>query len=618
MNEARETNAKLVIIAGGGPAGLTAAYELYKKGIESIVLEKDTVVGGLARTVDYRGYHFDIGGHRFFTKVQAVEEMWREVLKEDFLTCQRLSRIYYNKKFFYYPLRAMNALTGLGLWNSFLILVSYCTSRVFPQKPEETFEQWVCNRFGKRLYNIFFKTYTEKVWGIPCSEIRAEWAAQRIQGLSLLTALKNALLKERRQNKSAIIKTLVDSFEYPKYGPGMMWKTVADLVSRNGSQVRLQTEVEAIHWSGNRVESIEVKSNGHTEEISGTDFISSMPVREMIRKLQPAAPQEVLDAANGLNYRDFLTIALVVNRKEVFPDNWIYIHDPAVKVGRIQNFKNWSPYMVPDSDKTCLGLEYFCFEGDGLWNMSDADLVDLGKRELEALGLVRAADIEDGTVVRVPKAYPVYDSTYRQSLEVVRDFLTRLENLQLVGRNGMHKYNNQDHSMLTAMLAVKNILGENHDLWSVNVEEEYHEEVRAESVQVSPAIAAVASTQPRVPVRRDVAAEVLIRTFARMDKLAFAVAVGTVCGLAVFSATLFLILKGGNVIGPQLYLLHQYFAGYEISTWGAFIGLGYGVLWGFLFGWLFSYLRNLLLGLYLYLIRREAESSSLKNILDYI
>ena len=618
MSKDGEAGSKLVVIAGGGPAGLTAAYELYRNGIESIVLEKDSVVGGLARTVDYKGYHFDIGGHRFFTKVHAVEQMWKEILKEDFLTCQRLSRIYYNKKFFYYPLRAMNALSGLGIWNSFLIFVSYCYARLFPQKPEDTFEQWVSNRFGKRLYNIFFKTYTEKVWGIPCGEIRAEWAAQRIQGLSLLTALKNALLKDRNQSKGAIIKTLVDSFEYPKYGPGMMWKTVADLVGQNGSQVRLRTEVESIHWSGNRVESIGTKNNGRAERISGTDFISSMPVRELVRKLQPAAPQEVIDAANGLNYRDFLTIALIVNQKELFPDNWIYIHDPAVKVGRIQNFKNWSSYMVPDSNKTCLGLEYFCFEGDGLWNMSDADLVELGKREMETLGLARAADIEEGTVVRVPKAYPVYDSTYRQSLEVVRDFLSRLENLQLVGRNGMHKYNNQDHSMLTAMLAVKNILGENHDLWSVNTEEEYHEEVRAGSVPAVPQTAVLAATQPRVPVRRDIAAEVLIRTFARMDKLAFAVAVGTVCGLAILTATLFLILKGGRIVGPQLYLLHQYFIGYRISATGALIGLGYAFLWGFLSGWLFSYLRNLMLGLYLYLIRREAESSSLKNILDYI
>jgi len=618
MNEVDETTAKRVVIAGGGPAGLTAAYELYRKGIQSIVLEKDNVVGGLARTVDYKGYHFDIGGHRFFTKVRAVEEMWKEILKEDFLTCQRLSRIYYNKKFFYYPLRAMNALSGLGIWNSVLIFMSYCYARFFPEKPEDTFEQWVSNRFGKRLYNIFFKTYTEKVWGIPCNEIRAEWAAQRIQGLSLLTALKNALLKDRNPSKGAIIKTLVDSFEYPKYGPGMMWKTVADLVARNGSEVRLQAEVEAIHWAGNRVTSVETRSKGHSEKISGTDFISSMPVRELVRKLQPAAPQNVIEAAGGLNYRDFLTIALIINQKELFPDNWIYIHDPAVKVGRIQNFKNWSSYMVPDSNKTCLGLEYFCFENDGLWNMSDADLVELGKRELDVLGLARAADVEEGTVVRVPKAYPVYDSTYRQSLEVVRDFLAGLENLQLVGRNGMHKYNNQDHSMLTAMLAVKNILGEKHDLWSVNTEEEYHEEVRADSARAVSESAALASTQPRVPVRRDVAAEVIIRTFARMDKLALAVAVGTVCGLAVFSATLFLILKGGRIVGPELFLLNEYFIGYRVSVSGALIGFGYGFLWGFLSGWLFSYLRNLMLGLYLYLIRREAESSSLKNILDYI
>ncbi|HLE24327.1 MAG TPA: NAD(P)/FAD-dependent oxidoreductase, partial [Thermodesulfobacteriota bacterium] len=369
---------KKVVIIGAGPAGLTAAYELCKAGIESLVLEKDNIVGGLARTVKHNGCHFDMGGHRFFTKVKVVEEMWHEVLGEDFLRRNRLSRIYYNKRYFYYPLRALNALSGLGVWNSFLILLSYFKSRILPDTPEETFEQWVSNRFGRRLYNTFFKTYTEKVWGIPCSEIRAEWAAQRIKGLSLLTALKNALLDQQNSHKGAIIKTLIDSFHYPKFGPGMMWEKVANLVQNDGSEVRLGTEVERIFWTSDKIDSLEVKSNGQKELVKGTHFISTMPIRELIQNFEPSVSENVLNAATVLNYRDFLTVVLIINKRDVFPDNWIYIHDPKAKVGRIQNFKNWSPYMVPDQDKTCLGLEYFCFEGDGLWTMSNQELIELG------------------------------------------------------------------------------------------------------------------------------------------------------------------------------------------------------------------------------------------------
>jgi protoporphyrinogen oxidase len=498
-----ETIAPIVI--GAGPAGLTAAYELSKAGITSVVLEKDNVVGGLSRTVNYKGYHFDIGGHRFFTKVQPVEAMWREVLTNgQFLRRSRLSRIYYNKKFFYYPLRASNALLGLGIWNSALIFLSYLRAQLFPEKPEDTFEQWISNRFGKRLYRIFFKTYTEKVWGIPCNQIMAEWAAQRIKGLSLLEAVKSALI-QKQQSKSSVIKTLIDAFDYPELGPGMMWETVQRLVENQGTEVRLKAGVERIRWSKGAVQGLDIVVDGKPETIEGTHFISTMPIRELIQKLDPPAPEEVLRAANALNYRDFLTVALIVNKKELFPDNWIYIHDPDVKVGRIQNFKNWSPSMVPDPEKTCLGLEYFCFEGDGLWTTSDADLIELGRKELGILGLASPAEINDGSVVRMPKAYPVYDGTYAESLKVVREFLDSIPNLQVVGRNGMHKYNNQDHSMLTAMLAVKNILGASYDLWQVNADSEYHEEVTDRDKTNEDEFAMLASTQPRVPRRRDFA-----------------------------------------------------------------------------------------------------------------
>ncbi len=492
---------KVVVIIGAGPAGLTAVYELCKMGVKNIVLEKDSVVGGLARTVYYKGYRFDIGGHRFFTKIKDVEKMWKEVLREDFLTCNRLSRIYYKKRFFFYPLRPTNALSGLGVLESFFIILSYLKALLFPIRPEKSFEEWIRNRFGRRLYKIFFKTYTEKVWGISCNEISAEWAAQRIKGLSLLTALKNSLITRQTNHNDSVIRTLTNTFNYPKYGTGMMWETVATIVQQKGTDLQLNARIEKIHWSNRRLQEIEVNANGNRELVRGTYFISSMPIRELIQKFEPSVPAEILQAANNLKYRDFLIIGLIINKKDVFPDNWIYIHDPNVRVGRIQNFKNWSPHMVPDPNKTSLELEYFCSEGNDLWLMSDQALIELGKHELEKLNLVRAQDVEDGVVIRVAKAYPVYDSTYRKSLQVIRGFLSQFDNLQLVGRNGMHKYNNQDHSMLTAMLAVKNILGAHYDLWEVNMDQEYHEEITGHEEKDNDEITLLSLTQPYVPLR---------------------------------------------------------------------------------------------------------------------
>ncbi len=494
-----ETRTNKVVIIGAGPAGLTAAYELCREGVPSIVLEKDDVVGGISRTVNYKGYLFDIGGHRFFTKVKAVEDMWREVLGKDrFLRRSRLSRIYYNKKFFYYPLKATNALLGLGLWNCVMMVASYAKAQMFPLKPERSFEDWISNRFGKRLFNTFFKTYTEKVWGMSCSEISADWAAQRIKGLSLIATIRNALLASQVRQKGEVIKTLIDAFDYPEKGPGMMWELVAADIQKHGSELRLGSNVEKIHWTRGRVVAIETGTNGTREVIDGSDFISSMPMRELVQKLEPTPPCEVLEAAAQLGYRDFLTVSLIINKEELFADNWIYIHDSDVKVGRIQNFKNWSPSMVPDPTRTCLGLEYFCFEGDGLWSMKDEELIALGVKELGMLGLIDPEDFEDGSVVRMPKAYPVYDDVYVDAVNTIREFLTTVPNLYLVGRNGMHKYNNQDHSMLTAMLSVKNILGASYDVWGVNVDNDYHEEI---SVQEAKDLAVLGSTQPLVPKR---------------------------------------------------------------------------------------------------------------------
>jgi protoporphyrinogen oxidase len=491
-----EREARAVVIIGAGPAGLTAAHELCKAGLRPVVLERGRSVGGLARTVVHKGFRFDIGGHRFYTRSETAESIWREVLPPgDFLRRKRLSRIHYKGRFFHYPLRASSMLFGLGPFEGLLILLSYLRARLRPSKDERTFEDWVTNRFGRRLYRAFFKTYTEKVWGIPCGEINADWAAQRIRGLSLAVAVRDIF--RRRKPGGAIVKTLVEEFDYPRLGPGMMWEAMADAVTARGGTVRLGARVARINMRGRAVESVEVEIEGHTETLRGTDFVSTMPVRELVRRLSPAAPAHVSAAAERLRYRDFLTVALVVNRRDLFPDNWIYIHDPNVRLGRVQNFKNWSADMVPDASKTCLGLEYFCFEGDGLWAMSDEELVKLGIRELEQLGLARAGEVEDGTVLRVPKAYPVYDSTYRESLAVLRDFFDGVPNLQLVGRNGMHRYNNQDHSMMTAVLAARNILGESHDLWQVNTDASYNEEGDA----ADSALRALAATQPAVPER---------------------------------------------------------------------------------------------------------------------
>jgi protoporphyrinogen oxidase len=466
-----------VVIIGAGPAGLTAAYQLNKRGVASTVLEGDTVVGGISRTAERDGWRFDIGGHRFFTKVKAVEDVWHEILPdEDFLTRPRMSRIYYNGKFFDYPLRAFNALAGLGVIEAFLCVLSYAWARVRPPKDQTTFEGWVAARFGYRLYRIFFKTYTEKVWGVPSSELKADWAAQRIKNLSLMSAIVNAVLPKRNQKD---ITSLIEEFQYPKFGPGMMWERCRELVEAQGTKVRMRSLVTEVHHEGGRAVAVTASVDGASTRYPCDHVISSMPITSLIKSMSPPPPAPVLAAANGLTYRDFLTIALVVPEKDGFPDNWIYVHEPGVTLGRIQNFGSWSPYLVKEG-RTCLGLEYFVFETDALWSMPDAELVELGKRELATLGLVDPSVVEAGYVVRMPKAYPMYDDTYKANVNVLRSWLAdNAPNVHPVGRNGMHKYNNQDHSMLTAMLSVENIFGASHDIWSVNVEEEYHEEKKS-------------------------------------------------------------------------------------------------------------------------------------------
>ena len=457
------------LVLGGGPAGLTAGYLLAKQERPVVVLEAESQVGGLAKTVVRDGYRFDLGGHRFFTKSREVETLWHEILEHEFLLRPRMSRIYWNGRFLDYPLRGSDVMRKLGPVELSRAFASYLVARTRPRGNEESLEEWVSNRFGKRLFELFFKTYTEKVWGVPTSELRAEWAAQRIKGLSFTSAAKAAFFG----NEGNKVKSLIQEFHYPRYGPGQMWETMTQEIRSLGGEVRLESPVEKIVIENGSVR--ELVAGGET--LRPGHVISSLPLRTTVAISEPHAPLDVLDAAHSLRYRDFLTVALVLDGEDLFPDNWIYIHEPGVKVGRIQNYRSWSPWMVPDPAKACVGLEYFCFAGDEVWRMSDDDLVELAARELEELGLAPREKVERGYAVRVPKAYPMYDADYAQRVETIRSWLDGIENLQQVGRNGLHRYNNSDHSMLTAIRAVENItLGTRHDIWAVNAESAYHEE----------------------------------------------------------------------------------------------------------------------------------------------
>jgi protoporphyrinogen oxidase len=463
-------------ILGAGPAGLTAGYLLSKQGLPAIVLESESQVGGLAKTAVRDGYRFDLGGHRFFTKAPEVERLWHEVLPEDFLLRPRMSRIYWNGKFLDYPLRGPDVVRKLGPIELTRSFASYLRASLRRKGEEETFDDWVSNRFGRRLFNLFFKSYTEKLWGVPTTEIRAEWAAQRIKGLSFLSAARAAFFGNRGNR----VKSLIDEFQYPRLGPGQMWEAMATEIVGRGGEVRMESPVSRLTLTEGRVTAIEAGG----ETVVPGEVISSLPLRSIVGLVGEAAPPEVREAARGLRYRDFLTVALVVDGEDLFPDNWIYIHEPDVRVGRIQNYRSWSPDMVPDPSKACVGLEYFCFAGDDLWETTDDGLVELAGRELEQLGLAGREDVERGFVVRVPKAYPMYDPDYADRVATIRAWLDGVENLQQVGRNGLHRYNNSDHSMLTAIRAVENVTsGSDHDLWAVNADSVYHEEETDADVQ---------------------------------------------------------------------------------------------------------------------------------------
>ncbi len=472
-----------IVIIGAGPAGLTAAYMLTKRGVAPTILEADTVVGGISRTAMRDGWRFDIGGHRFFTKVKPVEELWFEILgPDDFLRRPRISRIQYRGKFYDYPIKPGNALRNLGFVEAVRCGFSYLWARVRPPKNQHTLEGYIVANYGRRLFNHFFKTYNEKVWGVPASEIAADWGAQRIKGMSLFAAVWEPIRAKAfgGRDKKKQVTSLIEEFNYPKYGPGQMWEKCTELVGEKGADVVFNAPVTKVEHADGKAIAVTTTTEGVDHRHECTDVISSMPISQLLEAMDPPVPADVLQAAKDLRYRDFMTVALVVPEKFGFDDTWIYIHDPDVEVGRIQNFSSWSPYLVKDG-RTCLGLEFFVQEGDEMWTKSDEDLVEQGKRELEHLGLVDPTLVEAGYVVRMPKAYPFYDWVYKANVQKLRDWLeANTPNVHPVGRNGMHRYNNQDHSMYTAMLTVENLFGASHDIWSVNVEEEYHEEVAAE------------------------------------------------------------------------------------------------------------------------------------------
>ena len=458
-------------ILGGGPAGLTAAYMLGRRGRPGAVFEADGTVGGIAKTIEFNGYRFDLGGHRFFTKLGPIQRLWEEMLDGDFLTRPRLSRIYYNGKYFSYPISAKDVVGRLGLFESTRCAFSYLWAARHRKSDVETFEEWVTTRFGRRLYDAFFRSYTEKVWGIPGSEIRSLWAAQRIKNFSLGKAMLSVLGLRREH-----VTTLIEEFRYPRLGPGQMWEAFAARAEKAGIEIHLNHRSVAVKHSEGRARSVAVRQNGDVFEFPVDSVISSIPLGQLVLSLDPPPPPHVAEAAKKLRYRDLALVALMTSESEPFPDNWIYLHDPETRAGRVQNYGAWSPDMVRPGT-TCLGVEYFCFQGDDIWEMTDVEAVALATEELARIGLIDPSKVIDGVKVLVPQAYPMYDANFEEAVATLRSYLGGFQNLQTCGRNGLHRYNNQDHSMWTAMLATLNILdGADHDVWSVNTEADYIEE----------------------------------------------------------------------------------------------------------------------------------------------
>jgi protoporphyrinogen oxidase len=459
-----------VVIIGAGPAGLAAGDKLCSQGVETIILEKDAQVGGLSRTIRHQGNFFDIGGHRFYTNNKAVLSWWQNVLKKDLLKVSRQSRIYYQETFFDYPLSISNILSNLGALNALAVAASYLKSRFFPHGREDNLEQWMINRFGQRLYEIFFKEYTQKVWGLSCAELSADWAGKRIKGLSLFVAVRNAIFSGRG-NK---VKTLIKEFYFPRFGSGMMYTEAAKNITAQGGKLHLYSEAVRINHDQNKITSVACKDSrtGKIFDLDGSDFCSSMPLTHLVSRMNPLPGKDILEMCGKLNYRSLVMVYFIVRRKDLAPDNWIYIHSSSVLVARIQNFGRWSPEMVADQNTSSLGMEYFCDEGDSFWSRTDKSILEVAAQELEKLGLCRQEEIIDGFVSREAKAYPVYSLDYRGALEVLKKFVSGFSNLQCIGRYGMFQYNNMDNSAFSGFLAAENILGAKRDLWSIDLEKE--------------------------------------------------------------------------------------------------------------------------------------------------
>jgi len=556
-----------------------------------IIFEQLDYVGGISRTETRNDYRIDIGGHRFYTKSESINQIWRHMLGKDLLSVSRLSRIYYNGKFFHYPFKLTNVIFNLGLKESIHFFLSYLRVQLFPYRQEKTFEEWVTNRFGRRLFNTFFKSYTEKVWGIPCQMITADWARQRIKGLSLLSALTNALLGVQNA------KSLINQFLYPTNGSGMMWQQMRQFIEQAGGEVHLNSKITRIKCLNNRITHIILLHNQETMQLSATNVISSIPITSLVRMLDINKTSQIESAVESLSYRALLIINLIIDKENVFPDQWIYIHTPGVKVGRIQNWKNWSSAMVPDPEKSCIGMEYFCSRGDEMWVAQDALLVEKATDELMQLGFIQStAEVKDGWVVRQAKAYPVYKGAYQQNLDQIVQFLSKIDNLQTVGRNGRYQYNNMDHSMTSGMLAANNIDSNIFNPIDLINKEEYLEEMKEHALS-----------------EQD-----FLYLFAKMDKNALGISIGVIFGLITGLATLIVVFKGDAAIRFYFSLMSQFYWGYKVTFFGAVVGFSYSFLCGFLLGWVYAFLRNACMVLLLLYAKKKTEIIKLSDILNYL
>lgn len=457
------------VVIGAGPSGLSAAHILVNHGRKTLIIESRNTPGGIARTERFKGFYFDLGGHRFYTKNQRVLDFWNDYLRSDFLSVDRLSRIHYDGRLFRYPIDLQDVLKKMEWGEGGKILFSFLKSQLGRRGPEDSFEEWVSNRFGARLFKKFFKEYTEKVWGLDCRDISADWASQRIRNLTLFSAVKDAFVPQEN------VKTLSRTIYYPKRGPGQLWTSVAKKLKKQGAEIRFRASVDEIYVEGGRVQAISYVSGKGRKKCQVENVISTMPLSCLLRALRPIPPKGILAAVSRLSHRSLILVGLILRNAHVFSDQWLYVHSPGVKVGRIQNFKNWSPFMVPDPGFTSLGFEYFCNTMDDFWKKSDAELISIAGQELEQLKLADAKDVVDGVVFREAFAYPVYDQDYTVNVKIIRDYLERISNLQTVGRSAMHRYNNQDHSMLAGFYAAENILGDQHDVWDVNTDRTYYE-----------------------------------------------------------------------------------------------------------------------------------------------